>query len=428
MSLSGDAVMSGLLDVGRPSAPALAVLRPPSEILFGPGMRHSLVWMAAREGRRAYVIVDPHLADQEEIAHLLETLQGKGLVVAVSREVAPELPSDLALIVAEDARRHETDLIIAIGGGSCIDLGKVVATLLRHGGTPSDYYGEFNVPGPVVPLIAVPTTAGTGSEATPVAVVADAALGVKIGISSPYLIPRVAVCDPELTITCPSGVTAAAGADALAHCIEALTARSRPATAALPQERVFVGRSRLTDTLALEGVAALAAGLRASFLDPTDLSARTEAMYGSLLGGLAFGTAGTAAAHALQYPIGVLTGTPHGVGVGCLLPYVMAYNRRERITEMAAIARIFGATGTDADIAHLAPQLVRDSLTGLGIPRALAEIGVTSENVGTIAEQGVRAVRLSENNPRSLTVEGARTIVQAAVSGDLAAITAAENR
>jgi alcohol dehydrogenase len=274
----------------------------------------------------------------------------------------------------------------------------------------------------------VPTTAGTGSEATPVAVVADATLGMKVGISSPHLIPRVAVCDPELTITCPPEVTAAAGADALAHCVESLTARQRQGTPELPRDRVFVGRSRLTDTLALQGISALVAGLQVAYRDPTNLSARTETMYASLLGGLAFGTAGTAAAHALQYPIGVLTGTAHGVGVGCLLPYVMAYNQVERLEEMAAIARIFGASGPDGDLAGRAPHLVRDFLSALGIPRTLSAIGVSTENVAWIAEQGVRAVRLSENNPRTLTLAAASAVVAAAVDGDLDAVPAAEDQ
>lgn len=419
MPLDDGVARPELTSLSEAAARLLAVLRPPSEIVFGAGMRDAVGWLAAREGRRAYVLVDPHVAEQPVVADLLRRLGEEGLVASVSTDVAPELPSDLAHSVAADARRHDSDLVIAVGGGSCIDLAKVVATLLRHGGRPSDYYGELRVPGPVVPVIAVPTTAGTGSEATPVAVVADAELGMKVGLSSPYLVPRVAVCDPELTLSCPPGVTAAAGADALAHCIEALTARSRQGGPQLPQERVFVGRGRLTDTLALEGIGALARGLHAAYTDPGDLAARAETMYGSLLGGLAFGTAGTAAAHALQYPIGVLTGTAHGVGVGCLLPYVMAYNVPERVPEMAAVARAFGHDGEDQTLARRAPHLVRDFLTALGIPRALSEIGVTASDAGAIAEQGVRAVRLSENNPRRLDVDAARVIVQAAIDGAL---------
>jgi alcohol dehydrogenase len=396
-----------------------ALLRSPREIHFGRGTRDSLPWIAAREGRRALLIADQHLADSGALGAIIQGLEAAGLHVAVWTDVLPELPSDLASRAADFARDLDRDLVITVGGGSCIDLGKVVATLLRHGGRASDYYGEFRVPGPSVPLIAVPTTAGTGSEATPVAVVTDSELGTKVGISSPHLIPIVAICDPELTYSCPQPVTASAGADALAHCIESLTARVHPATPELARDRVFVGRSELTDLLATTGIASIVSGLPQAFAHPDGAAGREQAMYGSLLAGMAFGTAGTAAAHALQYPIGAETSTPHGVGVGCLLPYVMAFNRAERVAEMAIIARHFGAEGEDHELSFEAPRLVADFLAQLGIPRTLGEMGVRHERAGWIAENGLRAVRLTENNPRTITEDGARQIIDAAIDGDL---------
>lgn len=397
----------------------LALLRSPREIMFGPGMRAALPWVAAREGSKALLVADQHLANSDELNEIVHRLEQAGVETAVWTEVTPELPSELAIRATDFARGLDRDLVITVGGGSCIDLGKVVATMLRHGGKPSDYYGEFRVPGPNVPLIAVPTTAGTGSEATPVAVVTDSDLGTKVGISSPELIPIVAICDPELTYSCPPSVTASAGADALAHCIESYTARARAGESDLARERVFVGRSALTDSLALEGIAAIVEGLPVAYAEPLNARARSQAMYGSLLAGMAFGTAGTAAAHALQYPIGAETSTPHGVGVGCLLPYVMAFNRTERVAEMARIARVFGAEGDDDALSRLAPRLVADFLAGIGIPRTLGEMGVAKESAGAIAASGLRAVRLSENNPRVLTIESASRLVEAAIDGDL---------
>lgn len=400
-----------------------AFLRSPAEILFGEGMRHSIGWLAARAGTRPFLIVDPHLAGSSSVVEVLDNLSAHGLTTRVWEEVTPELPSDLARRAAREAVRFDADLVIAIGGGSCMDLAKLVATIARHGGQPSDYYGEFAVPGPVLPVIAAPTTAGTGSEVTPVAVVTDAELGTKVGLSSPYLIPHAAVCDPELTHSCPPEVTAASGADALSHCIEAYTARRRPSDPMLARERVFVGRSALTDALALEGLASIVDGLPAAYTDGNDAIARAKTMYGAMLAGMAFGTAGTAAAHALQYPVGARTGTSHGVGVGILLPYVMAYNLPTRVPEMAAIARILGAEGSDQE-AHAAPELVSRFLGSVGIPSRLQDIGIAEDQALEIATQGTRAVRLSENNPRTLTVESARDIVTAAIRGDMTSLAA----
>ncbi len=406
------------------SHPLFAFLRSPGEILFGEGMRRSIGWLAARAGTKPFLIVDPHLAGSSSLQEVADSLSAAGLSAQVWDEVTPELPSDLATRAAEAAVRFGADLVVAIGGGSCMDLAKVVATVARHGGQPSDYYGEFAVPGPVLPVIAAPTTAGTGSEVTPVAVVTDAELGTKVGLSSPYLIPHAAVCDPELTYSCPPAVTAASGTDALSHCIEAYTARRRPGSPMLARERVFVGRSNLTDALALEALAAIVEGLPAAFQDKSNPEARAKVMYGAMLAGMAFGTAGTAAAHALQYPVGARTGTSHGVGVGILLPYVMAYNLPARIPEMAAIARTFGAEGADDEVAQAAPELVSRFLGGVGIPSRLQDIGITEDQARDIATQGTRAVRLSENNPRPLTVESAHEIMTAAIRGDMTSLAA----
>jgi alcohol dehydrogenase len=337
----------------------------------------------------------------------------------VFSEVVPELPVASVEQAVLEAAAFEADVVVAVGGGSSIDLAKVVALLLAHGGRPSDYYGELKVPGPVLPVLAVPTTAGTGSEATPVAVLTDPQRDNKIGISSPYLIPAVAICDPELTASCPPQVTASAGADALAHCIEAFTAIRREPGPGLAHDRVFLGRTELTDTLALTGIGHIATGLRDAFAHPSDCAARAHVMYGALLAGLAFGTAGTAAAHALQYPVGALTHTPHGVGVGILLPYVMEYNRPSREPELAEIARVFGGVGENGELAAQAPGLVAAFLAEIGIPRTLRDIGLAEDRLEWAAAQALLAVRLSENNPEPLTEAGAGRILHAAFTGNL---------
>lgn len=402
-------------------------LRGPQEIIFGSGQRRSLPGVLGKFGERVFLCIDPHMVNHPEIAAVIAEIERHGAQLKTFSEVVPELPLENIDTAVSMARAHQAEVILAIGGGSSIDLAKLVACQLAHQNPLSELYGEFNVPGPVLPLVAVPTTAGTGSEATPVAVLTDTERGVKVGVSSPYLIPTVAVCDPELTVTCPPGVTAASGTDALSHCIESLTAVRREPEPGIMENRVFIGASRLTSVLALEGIESITAGLRTAYQQPENLEARAQVMYGSLLGGLAFGTAGNAAAHAIQYPIGAETKTAHGVGVGLLLPYVMQYNLAERMTEFAQIAAAFGAMSSESGaekvtaLAAQAPQLIQDYLKKLQIPTTLGEIGFSSARIDWAAEQGIGAARLAENNPRPLDIDGARLILRAAAEGELSA-------
>jgi alcohol dehydrogenase len=407
------------------AAPGFGLLRAPREVVLGVGQRRVLPAVVQGLGRRALVVTDPHLAAGGGLRELVDGLTASGVAVRIFDEAAPELPLEQVPVAAEVARRHDADVVVGFGGGSCLDLAKVLALLLAHGGQPADYYGEGLVPGPTAPVVAVPTTAGTGSEVTPVAVVSDPTRTIKVGISSPHLIPVVAVCDPELTVSCPRAVTAAAGADALTHGIEAFTAVRRAPTPELSRERVFVGTNVLTDLFALEAVRAVAAHLQRACDAPDDLEARSGMMRAALSGGFAFGTAGTAAAHALQYPIGALTHTAHGAGVGTLMPYVMAFNAEERIEKLAEVARAMGADGGESDpaaLARVAVWAVADLLASVGIPRTVADLGVPADRLPDMARAAMNARRLVENNPRPLDEESALELLRAAHAGDLAVL------
>jgi len=400
--------------------PPAGFLRGPREVLLGCGQRAALPALVARSGSRPFLVTDARVGAEPAFRELVDGLTAAGLSVEVYAEALPDLPVDQVPAATELARRHGADVVVGFGGGSCMDLAKVVALLLAHGGSPQDYYGENRVPGPTVPVVAVPTTAGTGSEVTPVTVLNDPERTSKVGISSPHLIPVAAVCDPELTVTCPPGVTAAAGADALSHAIEAFTAVRRPATPELSSERVFVGKNALTDAFALVGIRAVAAHLHRAVTQPDDLEARSGMALAALAGGYAFGTAGTAAAHALQYPIGALTHTPHGLGVGTLLPHVMAFNLPERTPELAEVARAMGAGRPDDDEAALAQagiDAVADLLTSVGVPADLAALGVAEDQLAWAAGESMSARRLVENNPRPLDEAGALEILRAAHAG-----------
>ena len=392
-------------------------IRAPRELLFGFGQRHALSAVALRLGRRALVVTDARLATDPTFLELTEDLRRNGIAVQVEAGALPDVPVDSALACAEAARPFAPDLVIGVGGGSCLDLAKCIALLLTHGGRPQHYYGELKVPGPILPLIALPTTAGTGSEVTPVAVLSDSERSLKVGVSSPHLIPTAAICDPEFTLTCPSSLTAIAGADAMTHAIEAFTAIRRPVTPHLATERVFVGKNAMSDRFALQAIALLWEGLEAACADGSDRMARAKVMMGATFAGLAFGVAGTAAAHAIQYPIGASTHTAHGTGVACLMPYVMEWNRPAIAPELKEIASVIGLAQADEVIPAIAALFAR-----IGIPGSLRALGLGEDRIDWVADQSCGIERLIQNNPRPIDRIGMRRLVAAAYAGDLALV------
>ena len=192
----------------------------------------------------------------------------------------------------------------------------------------------------------------------------------------------------------------------------------------LATERVFVGKNELTDTYALLGARLIAGSLLRAWSTPDDTEAREAMMLGATAGGFALGTAGTAAAHAIQYPVGAITHTPHGVGVGCLLPYVMEFNRPARIPELAVLALAMGASpdATPEDLADQAIDRVAELLAAVEIPRTLADLGLPEDRLRWTAEQAMGAERLIANNPRPLDVDALEHIVRAAHAGDRSAL------
>lgn len=400
-------------------------LRLPHTILFGGGQRHVIGAAAARLGRRTLVCTDGRLAQLPVFAELLADLAAHGVEAQVYDGTIPDLPIESIKDCVAGIGDFRPDSVIGIGGGSCIDLAKVVSVLLTHGGEVSTYYGEFAVPGPVLPLIAVPTTSGTGSEVTPVAVILDSGRGTKIGIASPYIIPHMAVCDPELTMTCPKGLTACSGADALAHAVEAYTSKARPAEAMLTEQHVFIGKNLLSDHFARLAVANVFRYLARACADGGDVEAREGLMLASLAAGCAFGTSGTAAAHALQYPVGNLTHTSHGDGVGALLPYVMQFNRSANPQAFAELAEVVGLGDAGMGV-EARSQLFIDEVAalfaGIGIPRSLAALGLGAGHEQEVATGALKAERLVKNNPRPLDLAAMLNITQAAFAGERAAL------
>lgn len=406
--------------------PAFGALRLPRSILFGRGQRHALGSVASKLGRRALLCTDERQAAQPEFHAMVADLHAHCVEVRTFDRTIPDLPIGSIEACIEEVRDFAPDLVVGIGGGSSMDMAKVAAVMLTHGGDIRSCYGEFAVPGPVMPLIAMPTTAGTGSEVTPVAVVSDDERGAKVGIASPHLIPLVAICDPELTATCPPGLTACSGADALTHAVEAYTTLARPADPMLTQDHVFVGKNLLSDHFALLAVANIFRFLERAYRDGNDMEAREGLMLAALAAGCAFGTAGTAAAHALQYPVGNLTHTAHGDGVATLLPYVMQFNQPFCAPAFAELARTVGLPGAaEEELSQAFIDAVADLLGRVNIPRSLAALGLKSDQQDFVAENGLNAARLVKNNPRPLDLSAMQAITRAAFSGERAALRSA---
>lgn len=359
----------------------------PARVHFGYGTRAQIPELLALHGRRVLAVVDPFLTDTAIFRELTEAIEEEGLELFVYSDITPELPVTSLDRAGDHARSLAPDVILAVGGGSALDAAKLVGLLVAHGGPLSNYYGENAVPGPIVPLVAVPTTAGTGSEVTPVAVISDPERELKVGISSPHLVPVAAVVDPEFTFGAPATVTAFSGIDALVHLIESYTSAPLDLdwSDTVP---VFTGRNMFSELIALQGIEKLGSWLAVAVAEPENRQAREEVAFASLLGGMSFGPTGTHLSHALQYPIGALTHTPHGLGTGLMLPYVLDACREDPAVAERLVP-IGKALGSDDAIAAIV-ALNRS----IGVPDSLADIGITVDQLPRIAELGQASGRL----------------------------------
>jgi alcohol dehydrogenase class IV len=331
-------------------------------------------------------------------------VDGLGMPTAVF-PVAAEPTVELARAGVAAAREHGADVVVAIGGGSVIDTGKAVAALLGNGGDPLDYLEVIGSGRPITraaaPCVAVPTTAGTGAEVTANAVLASPAHRVKASLRSPLMIPRVALVDPELTVSCPPAVTAASGLDALTQCLEPFVS---------PQA------SPLTDGLAREGLRRAAAGLRAAYADGGDLAARADMAVCALLGGMALANAKLGAVHGLAGVVGGTADVPHGLACAALLAPVIEANLRAlppghpALDRYAEAARLL--TGQPAASIQDGLAWIRETLVLLSVP-GLAAFGLGSEQADEIAAKAMTSSSM-QGNPAVLSRDDLRAaLIQA---------------
>jgi alcohol dehydrogenase len=347
------------------------------------------------------IVTDPGLVKTGIVEKVKETLVVAGRKVSVFDQVEPDPVWQSALACLELARSEDAKVLIGLGGGSPIDIAKITAVLLTNGGSPLDYVGIDQVPAAGLPLIAIPTTAGTGSEVTPIAVLSDKEASTKKGVVSPFLYPSLALVDPELALGLPPRITAYTGMDALTHCIEAYTNRfAHP----------FI------DSFAESGIRLIADSLRPAYCDGSNLKARTDMAMGSLYGGLCLGAVNTAAVHALAYPLGGTFNVPHGLANTVLLPHVMAVNVHADYQKFARLAELLGEQVTDQsprEAAMRSVEAVRQLAKDLGMDLRLRDLGVKESDIPSMAEGAMQVTRLMNNNPRRLTTDDCADIYRA---------------
>ncbi|MFZ5823351.1 MAG: iron-containing alcohol dehydrogenase [Bacillota bacterium] len=352
---------------------------------------------------KALLITDRGLMATGAPERLKGLLTDAGVSCHLYADVQAEPSAESLEPVVALARDLQVDLIVGLGGGSAIDVAKAASLLAANGGTAYDYFGTELVKQPGIPVIAVPTTAGTGAEATPNAIFTDTREQVKKGIVSAYMMPEVAIVDAELTLTVPASVTAATGMDALTHAIESYTS---------------VKATPTTDLYAAEAIRLIGRSIRTAVFQGSDLAARTDMALGSLYAGISIANAGTGAVHAMAYPLGGQFHVAHGIANSALLPFVLKWNIQGNLSKFAQVAALLGEQVdglSPLEAAERAVTAVTRLCGDLGIPAHLAKFGVTAEDLPAMAQAAHATRRLMDNNPRNLSVAEVETIYREAL-------------
>lgn len=376
------------------------ILQQPRRILFGDGTSRTAADEFKRAGwSRLFVITSPQVAAAQ--ASLFAAWQAAGLTVDVCSLVDREPEIALFEQVAAAARAARPSAIVGVGGGSPLDVAKLVAALHDQRQGVREVFGIGLLAGRALPLVCVATTAGTGADVSPNAILLDESERLKKGVVSPHLVPDLAVCDPELTYSMPSGVTAATGIDAMVHCLEAYANRH-----AHP----------IVDVYALEGVRRIGRSIETAVRDGQNRAARADVMLGALYGGLCLGPVNTAAVHALSYPLGGEYRVPHGVANSLLLTHVFRFNLPAMPGRYADLAVALGCprAATDLATAEAGLRRLEDLARDCGIPRCLRDVGVPESDLPRLATEAMKVTRLLRNNPRDLTAADAEQIYRAA--------------
>ena len=352
--------------------------------------------------RRALIVTDPGFLRTGLVDAPSASLRAAGIKASVYADVVADPPQTVVLQAVEFARSRDVDIIIGLGGGSSMDVTKLIAVLAQGSQEISDIYGIGNVKGKRLPLVQIPTTAGTGSEVTNIAIVTTGDT-TKTGVVAPQLYADLALLDAMLTIGLPPKVTAATGIDAMVHAIEAFTSKHK--------------KNPMSDMLARQALTLLSANLVKACEDGSNLAARQAMLMGAYFAGQAFSNAPVAAVHALAYPIGGIFHVPHGLSNSLVLPHVLRFNLPEAAEHYAELASVVvpEAKGTAEAKAEALIAAMQHIAKVTGIETSLQQMGITESDLDRLASDAMLQTRLLGNNPRELTLADARAIYAAAL-------------
>ena len=382
----------------------ITLFRTTPRIVMGPGAIGQLGdEIRKMKAKKVLLVTDKGIVEAGLIKPALESLEKSEINHAVFDGVEPDPRYEIAADCVSMIRHEKVDLVIGFGGGSAIDIAKSAAIMATNEAPIAEYFGIDLIPKPGLPTVMVPTTAGTGSEVTPIAILSDEGEKLKKGIVSPYLFPSVAILDPELTLGLPPNITASTGMDALIHAIEAYTS---------------VNATDMTDILAFRAMELVYHNIRTAYANGNNLPARSSMMEGSLLAGMAFANAGVTAVHAFAYPIGAEFHIPHGVANTLMLPHVMRFNLLGNLSKFADISEAFDLSIEGMDelqTAEMFVEAIERLAKDLRVPKNLSEFGISEKDVPVLAEGVMKVTRLLANNPRVINLEDAVEIYKAAL-------------
>lgn len=367
----------------------------PKRVVSGAGALQNLTEIIQETGKNKVIVVtDNVLKDLPLVTNMVDKLKNDGFTVSIFSAVGPNPVEEMVHNAADFMRQTSPEVIVCIGGGSPIDVGKAANVVYTHGGTVNDYDiaigGIMKITPKLLPLIAIPTTAGTGTEVTFVSVITDTEKQTKFGVLSPLLIPDIALLDPEVTVSMPPNLTAFTGIDALTHCIESYTS---------------IGGFSPAEALAIHGIKMIARSLKTAVKDGGNIKAREEMLVASMMAGTAFSLNGLGACHAMAHQLSAFFDTPHGLANAILLPRVMKYNLPANPQKFADIAAAMGADIHDLPVQQAAEKalaLVGQLSVDVGVPGYLDDAGATRDKIPAMVERAMNDNPIT-TNPRQAT-------------------------
>ena len=353
------------------------------EVVYGENSIFSLPAQIKKiSGRQVLLVIDSYFSKTSIFEEIKNSLEKEKISFFIFDKIKEEPTTEIGDECAFFGRKNKCDIVVGIGGGSCLDTAKAASVIITNGGSVRDFQGLNKVPKPGLPKIMIPTTAGTGSEVTFTAVFIREDEKKKAGINSPYLYPEIAILDPNLTITLPPNITASTGLDALCHAIESYTSKKS---------------NFLTEIISLEAINLIWNSLPVAYNDGKNIEARKNMLYGSFLAGIGLANAGVTAVHSISYPLGGTFKVSHGIANGLLLPYVLEFNFpaiKEKLDYVAKKLKIKSG--------NLLIEEMKNLLETFHIPR-LKEFKIQPKDFPSLAEDALKVSVPIENNPKEIT-------------------------